>query len=30
MPDGPNVGSVSLNPKANWRMPSDLPTMGVY
>jgi NAD+ synthase (glutamine-hydrolysing) len=23
MPDGPKVGSVSLSPRADWRMPSD-------
>jgi NAD+ synthase (glutamine-hydrolysing) len=22
-PDGPKVGSVSLSPRADWRMPSD-------
>ena len=25
MPDGPKVGSVSLSPRGDWRMPSDLP-----
>jgi len=23
MPDGPKVGSISLSPRADWRMPSD-------
>ncbi len=23
MPDGPKVGTVSLSPRADWRMPSD-------
>ena len=23
MPDGPKVGSVSLSPRGDWRMPSD-------
>ena len=23
IPDGPKVGSVSLSPRADWRMPSD-------
>ena len=26
MPDGPKVGSVSLSPRGDWRMPSDLET----
>ncbi len=25
MPDGPKVGSVSLSPRGDWRMPSDMP-----
>jgi len=24
MPDGPKVGSVSLSPRGDWRMPSDI------
>jgi NAD+ synthase (glutamine-hydrolysing) len=24
MPDGPKVGSVSLSPRGDWRMPSDM------
>jgi NAD+ synthase (glutamine-hydrolysing) len=24
MPDGPKVGSVSLSPRGDWRMPSDV------
>jgi len=23
MPDGPKIGSLSLSPRADWRMPSD-------
>ena len=26
LPDGPKVGSVSLSPRGDWRMPSDLET----
>lgn len=26
LPDGPKVGSVSLSPRGDWRMPSDIPT----
>ena len=26
MPDGPKVGSVSLSPRGDWRMPSDIPS----
>ena len=29
MPDGPKVGSVSLSPRGDWRMPSDA-QMGVF
>jgi len=25
MPNGPKVGAVSLSPRGDWRMPSDLP-----
>ena len=27
LPDGPKVGSVSLSPRGDWRMPSDLETV---
>ena len=26
IPDGPKVGTISLSPRADWRMPSDAPS----
>jgi NAD+ synthase (glutamine-hydrolysing) len=29
MPDGPKVGSISLSPRSDWRMPSDASVKGI-